>query len=135
MPFFANKGFHLRLDLDIFQLTNNQEAFNIAKHIEDILKQLHTNLLMFQKAQKIAANFHHTPAPLYQIKDQVWVKTCNINTQKLSKKLDTKWIGSFLVQELIAKSVCLLDFPATFWIHLVFYILLLCPATQHPVSG
>ena len=30
MPFFANKGFYLKLSLNLFQLTDNQKAYNIA---------------------------------------------------------------------------------------------------------
>ena len=89
-PFFANKGFHLKLSLDISQPTDNQKAYDIAKHMEDILEQLCTTLLMFQKAQKNAANFHQTLAPLYQLKDQVWLNTRNIKAQSSSKKLDDK---------------------------------------------
>ena len=70
-PFDANKGVHPSLSLDIFQPTDNQETYDITKHIEDILKQLHDNLLMSQEAQKNTTNLHQTPAPLYQIEDQV----------------------------------------------------------------
>ena len=71
MLFFANKKFYPRLSLNIFQLTNNQEAYNIAKHMENILEQLRDNLLMSQKVKKNAANFHQTPALSYQIGDNV----------------------------------------------------------------
>ena len=64
-PFFANKGFYLRLSFDISQSTDNQKAYNIAKHIKDILEQLHAYLQMSQKAQRNAANFHQTLAPSY----------------------------------------------------------------------
>ena len=47
MSFFANKGFHPRLSLDISQPTDNQKAYDIAKHMENILEQLRANLLMF----------------------------------------------------------------------------------------
>ena len=58
--------------------------------MEDILEQLHANLLMSQKAQRNASNLHRTPATSYQIGDQVWLNTCNTGPQWLSKKLDDK---------------------------------------------
>ena len=60
MLFFADKRFHLGLSLNIYQLTANQEAHNLAKHINDILKQLHTNQLMFQECQQNATNIYKT---------------------------------------------------------------------------
>ena len=57
-PFFANKGFYPRLSLNISQPTDNQMAYNIAKHMEDILGQLCDNLLMSQEAQRNVTNFH-----------------------------------------------------------------------------
>ena len=36
--FFANKGFHLKLSLDISQSTDNKKAYNIVKNMEDIYK-------------------------------------------------------------------------------------------------
>ena len=70
-PFFANKGYYLRLNLDPPQPNTNQEAQDLTKHIEDILEQLSANLLVSQEAQRSAANFHRTPAPSYQVRDQV----------------------------------------------------------------
>ena len=46
-PFFANKEFHPRLSLDTSQPTNNQKTHEFVKHMNDILEQLHANLLMF----------------------------------------------------------------------------------------
>ena len=57
IPFFANKEFYPRFSLDISQPTNNQEAYNIAKHMEDILEQLRNNLLISQEAQKMRPIF------------------------------------------------------------------------------
>ena len=48
--FFANKGFYSRLSLDTSQPAVNQKAHDLAKHMNDILKQLHVNLLMSQES-------------------------------------------------------------------------------------
>ena len=70
-PFFDNKRFYLKLSLDTFQPTNNHEAHDFAKHMNDILKQLRVNLLMSHGVQRNTANLHQTLAPSYQVKNQV----------------------------------------------------------------
>ena len=64
-PFFANKDFHPRLSLDLFQQINNQEAQDLTQHMNDIIEQLRANLLMLQEAQRSAANLHRVLAPFY----------------------------------------------------------------------
>ena len=49
-PFFTNKGFHSRLSLDLSQPASNQEAQDLAQHMNDIIKQLRANLLTSQEA-------------------------------------------------------------------------------------
>ena len=88
--FFANKHFHLMFNLDLSQPTSNQEAQDLAQHMNDVIEQLKANLLIIQEAQQSAANLYRVPAPFYQMKDQVWLNSKNIWTQKLSRKLDSK---------------------------------------------
>ena len=88
--FFANKGFHPRLSLDLSQPTSNQEAQDLAHHMNNIIEQLRANLLMSQEAHWSAANFHRVPAPFYQVRDQVWLNSQNIWTHRPSRKLENK---------------------------------------------
>ena len=67
--FFANKGFYPRLSLDLSQPANNQEAQDLAQHMNNSIEQLRANLLMSQEAQQSAANLHRVPAPFYQLRD------------------------------------------------------------------
>ena len=39
------------------------------------------------------------------MRDQVWLNSKNIRTQRLFKKLDDKWIGHFTITELVGVSV------------------------------
>ena len=105
-PFFANKRYHLRLILNPPQPSTNQEAQDLTQHMEVILEQFRANLLVSQEAQKSATNLHRTPAPSYQVGDQVWLNSKNIRTQRPSKKLNNKWIGLFTITELVGKHSC-----------------------------
>ena len=49
-PFFANKNFYPRLSLNLSQPANNQEAQDLAQHMNNIIEQLRANLLMSQEA-------------------------------------------------------------------------------------
>ena len=69
--FFANKGFNLSLSLDQFQPTSNQEAQDLAQHMNDVIEELRANLLTSQEAQQSAANLHRVLVPSYQVEDQV----------------------------------------------------------------
>ena len=134
-PFFANKDFHPRLSLDLFQPTNNQEAQDLAQHMNNIIKQLRANLLTSQEVQRSAANLHRVLAPFYQVGDQVWLYSRNFQTQRPSRKLDNKWIGPFEVLELIGKCACCLKLSKTLRIHPVFHVSLLRFAAQDPIPG
>ena len=90
IPFFANKGFHPRLSLDLSQPASNQEAQDLAQHMNDVIEQLRANLLRLQEAQPSAANLYRVLALSYQVGDQVWLNSRNIQTQKPSRKLDDK---------------------------------------------
>ena len=105
--------------------------------MDDILEQLRSDLLMSQEAQKNSANFHQTLAPSYQVNNQVWLNTCNIKTQRHSKKLNNKWIDIFLVHELVSTRACWLELSTTFQIHLVFHVFMLRQINQQsgPIIG
>ena len=52
MLFFANNGFHPRFSFNSSQLATNQKAHDLAKYMDNILEQLHANLLMSQKGHQ-----------------------------------------------------------------------------------
>ena len=83
-------------------------------------------MLTLQEAQLSAGNLHWVPALSYQVGNQVWLNLQNIQTQRPSKKLDNKWIS---------KRACCLELPETLQIRPVFYVSLLCLATQDPIPG
>ena len=103
--------------------------------MNNIIKQLRTNLLTSQEAHWSAANLHSVLTSSYQMEDQVWLNSWNIQTQRPSRKLDNKWIGPFNILNLVGKHACWLELPETLQIHPVFHVSLLRPAAQDPIPS
>ena len=97
LPFFANKGFHPRLNVMLASEAQDQDAEEISGAITKILELLQAKLQLSQEAQTHTANLHHLPSSLYQSGDFVWLNTKNIRTCQPCKKLDNKWIRPFKV--------------------------------------
>ena len=47
---------------------------------------------------------HHGEAPLYMVRDKVWLNRQNITMTSPIKKLDHKWLGLYLVDKVISRS-------------------------------
>ena len=56
----------------------------------------------------------------YKVRDEVWLSTKNLKTERPSKKLDHKMIGPYKVKQLVKLS-CQLDLSTSMKIHNVFH--------------
>ena len=70
----------------------------------------------------------------YKVRDNVWLSTKNIKTERPSKKLDHKMVGPFRIKALVGLS-CQLDLPTSMKIHDVFHPSLLQKASDNPLPG
>src|SRR5882724_9630695 len=67
-------------------------------------------------------------APLYEVRDKVWLNGHNITTTQPTKKLDHKWIGPYPIEKVILRSAYRLKLPSSFSrTHPVFSVTLLRP--------
>jgi hypothetical protein len=66
--------------------------------------------------------------------DKVWLSTRHFRTTRLSKKLEYKCTGPYMVSKVINKNAYKLDLPYTIWKHNVFHVSLLDRYT-HPTAG
>ena len=83
---------------------------------------------------------HQSHAPIYQLRDQVWLSTDNLHLPRKSKKLSEKWIRPYPVVRMVGTHAAELRLPCFMWIHLVINISHLKPykerlpgqSTVHP---
>ncbi len=47
-------------------------------------------------------NCQRSPAPVYEVGAKVWLNTQNYMTTHLTKKLDHKWLGPFVIEKVIS---------------------------------
>src|SRR5258708_38918056 len=72
-----------------------------------------------------------SPAPAYEVRAKVWLNTQNYMTTCLTKKLDHKWIGSFVIKKVVSPTAIKLSLsPHKQGIHPVISVSNICP--YHP---
>ena len=84
---------------------------------------------------KTATNRRRILASLYQVKDQVWLSTKNLQTKHLCQKLNMRWADSFKVKWVINSYAYELDLPGVYGVHSVFHINLMNPVATDPLEG
>ena len=78
---------------------------------------------------------HRCEAPKYNVRDKVWLSLENIRTVHPMKKLDYKWLGPYVVKQVISHSAYWLKLPASFGnLHPIFSVTLLCPFKGDPIT-
>jgi len=97
IPFFANKGYHPNITV-----YSEQNVASVKAH-EDVIdfNKLQTELCnQMAKAQvhyQGPADYQQSPAPDFQVGQQVYVSAEHIHTTQPSKKLSKKYLGPFNV--------------------------------------
>src|SRR5882672_2182333 len=96
--------------------------------MEAAMKEAHSAL---SREVDDMAHFHDThqsEAPLYAVRDKVWLNRQNITMTLPVKKLDHKWLGLYPIDKVISRSTYQLKLPLSFGqTHPVFSVTLLRP--------
>ena len=82
-----------------------------------------------------ATNRHCIPAPSYQVGNKVWLSTKNLQTKRVSQKLDMRWAAPFKVKQVINPYAYELDLPRAYGVHPVFHVNLLDPVATDSLKG
>jgi hypothetical protein len=126
-PFFANKGYHPRLEVGVENVT----SYAAQQYAED-LDTLHNYLqeqirVAMEQYAKAAASRRVTP-PEFAVGSKVWLSSENIKTKRPSKKLDHRRLGPFEIIAKVSTHAVRLQLPPSLKsIHPVFHIRLLEP--------
>ena len=104
IPFFANKGYHPQMGFEKLPATRVPQELKTDEfitHMGKLEEFLKTEMRFAQANYETATNRHRVPAPSYQIGDEVWLSTKNLQTKCPSQKLDMRRAGPFKVKRII----------------------------------
>ena len=126
-PFFANKGFHLKLKVSLESVLS-ESAHEMATDMKDLHQCLCDQLQLTIKQYKCHSADWRLPIPGFKAGDSVWLDARNIKTKCPSKKLNHRHLGPFPIVEMVSSHAAHLGLPlALQCIHPVFHISLLQP--------
>ena len=131
-PFYANKGYHLNLSIHPKRDIASTRARDYAVNLDELHQQLCSHISNAQKQYSASANKCQTLPPDFKISDKVFVKSDNIRTTRLSKKLAEKFLGPFEILAQVGSisfTLCLPDSMHS--IHPVFHISILEPSAPN----
>jgi len=96
-PFFANKGYHPRLQVKTdLELTVDVVKPLLSK-LENIHKELKRNIIKVQVHYQISTDTQWSFPPKIQVEDEVFILAKFICITRPSKKLLEKYLDSFIV--------------------------------------
>src|SRR5258707_2117886 len=87
-------------------------------------------------ADKMAQYYdcRRSPAPAYKVRAKVWLNTQNYMTTCLTKKLDHKWLGPFVIEKVVSPTAIKLCLsPHKQGIHPVISVSNVCPYHPDPI--
>lgn len=135
-PFFANYGYHPSITVSSDKSVPSPEAHDFSRQISELHAYLKTELKTAQDQYIRSANQLRTPAPPFEVGQEVWLNAKNIRTTRPTKKLDYRKLGPFRIVEKISSHAFKLGLPLSLKrIHPVFHVSLLEPVTPNTIPN
>ena len=134
-PFFANYGYHPRLDTFDFSKVDNPAAEDMANRLSELHAIMEAQLKKAQERQKINADAYRKEQPQLNVGDKVWLLRRNIKTTRPCDKLDYCRLGPFSISEQINPVAYRLHLPESMKVHPVFHVSLLEPYKTLDIQG
>lgn len=133
-PFYANYGFHPRMDLHhepAPSSSSNPAGESLITRIQLIQKGIQDELTLAKATYKEFADKHRLPGKQYAINDKVYLSNRHLKNYRPSRKLDDRFIGPFSIQKIIGDhSAYQLKLPQHMRVHPIFHPSLLKPASN-----
>ncbi|KAM0789315.1 hypothetical protein ACM66B_000153 [Microbotryomycetes sp. NB124-2] len=134
-PFFANKGNHPTLEVQLEQSTGTTFASDLS-NLEKIHRHCQEEIKKANEAYVAAANADRQPFPLLSKGDRVWISTKNMKTTRPTPKLSERYIGPYLIDKQISPVACRISLPSHLSaLHPVFHASLLEPHRENNIDG
>uniref|UniRef100_A0A803K8U7 Integrase catalytic domain-containing protein n=1 Tax=Xenopus tropicalis TaxID=8364 RepID=A0A803K8U7_XENTR len=127
-PFYIVYGFHPRGFSFSKQFSAVPAANSMVEHFSKVWQRIQNSLSSAVSTQKRAADRHRKESPEYQVGDKVWLSSKNISLKVPSAKLGPKFIGPFVISDIINPSSVRLVLPPELKISNTFHVSLLKPA-------
>ena len=100
-PFFANKGFHPKLEVSLEPVVS-EAAHQVATDLNELHLYLHDQISRAVKQYEVHSASRRLPIPPFKVRDTVWLDSWNIRTTRPSKKLDHCFIRPFQIVEKVS---------------------------------
>ena len=78
-PFFANKGYHPSIEVNVEQVSSS-EAVQMAEELSDLHAHLRKQLRITITAYEQATDNDRLAIPPFRVGEYVWLDACNIRT-------------------------------------------------------
>ena len=128
-PFFANYGFHPRLDYTVNSNYQVPSVENYLNNLNSIIPILKDELASAQTRMKHYADKSRKDHK-FQVNDLVWLLKRNIKSTRPTSKLDHKRLGPFKIIKQINPVTFELELPTSYRIHNCFHVSLLEPVNE-----
>jgi len=96
-PFYANKGYHPKMQLQVKNDTWIIEADSFVTDLRLVHDNLKRAIKDAQRCYQIPADKRRTPAPKIEVGDYVFILARFIKSTQFTKKLSEKYLGPFEV--------------------------------------
>ena len=97
-PFFANKGYHPSIEVNVEQVSSS-EAAQMAEELSDLHAHLREQLRITITAYEQATDNDRLAIPPFRVGEYVWLDARNIRTTRPAKKLDYRRLGPYPIKK------------------------------------
>ena len=102
-PFFANRGFHPKLEVSLESVVSDT-AHSVASDLKELHQYLRDQISHALKQYEVHSAPRQLPIPPFQVGDTIWLDSRNIKTMRPSKKLDHCFLGPFPIVERVSSN-------------------------------
>ena len=119
-PFMANYGRELRIGVDIRRKEKIEKAMEFAKRMRKVQEEAGAVLRKAQEEMKQQADKGRREVETWKKGDKVMLSTRDLVFRKrLTKKLIERYVGLYVIEEVVLNNVVKLRLPTSMRIHLV----------------